>query len=60
MHSGADGVMGNQVLIDASATDADGSCSSNEAPGTTTGSTDAAGAGPEPWTASDLRPHWSK
>ena len=23
----------------------------NEAPGTTTGSTDAAGAGPEPWTA---------
>ncbi|MGE5614297.1 MAG: hypothetical protein ACM3XR_07815 [Bacillota bacterium] len=44
----------------ASVTDTTGSCCSNEATGTTTGSMDAAGAGPEPWKASDPRPHWSK
>ena len=44
-------------MMDASVTDAAGLCGSNEATGTATGSMDAAGAGPEPWTASDLRPH---
>src|SRR5690606_40692953 len=53
-------MVAGRALLGASVTYAAGPCSSNEASGTTTGSTDAAGAGPEPRTASDLRPHWSK